>query len=235
MVPPLSYTSKTGYYDLRVNPTFDEVVGTVRKPLRIPLPDRSAKLYALSPYRALILDAEQRYNDNEYATIDYRSSGAQLPEAAARVRPSDSGHDRVFERYDQEHEARQAQEAYQTAHDLNHQEIRHKTMTDRSEHLGSTYVVNHTNPTIEAHRDELIEAGAPHYLPLPKPPPPFRSWPTPPQQFVSVGQPQAPEFPTWEHLNLNQPQNLRIANLNRSQATTYERMRDYVVQPTYSS
>ena len=56
----LSYTSQLGYYGLRVNPTLDQVLGNVRKPLRIPLPDRRAKWYALSPYRALILEA--KYN-----------------------------------------------------------------------------------------------------------------------------------------------------------------------------
>ena len=235
MTAPLSYTSQYGYYNLRVNPTFEQAVGTVRKPLRIPLPQRSAKWYALSPYRALILDAERKYNDYEHAALDYRSSGAELPEAAARVRPSDAGHDRVFEHYDHEHEARQAQQAYQTAYDLNKQEIRHKTMADRHEHLGSTYGSNRMHPTVEANHDELVEAGAPHYMPAPRPPPSFRSWPTPPQQFMSAGCPQAPEFPTFEALNSGQPQNLRTATLSRSQNMSYERMRDFVVQPTWSS
>ena len=56
---PLSFTSETGYYGLRVNPTFDEVLRTIRKPLGIPVPDRSAKWYANSPYRSLLLDAEE--------------------------------------------------------------------------------------------------------------------------------------------------------------------------------
>ena len=63
---PLSFTDQTGYYGLRVSPSFDKILGTVRNPLRIPLPDRSAKWYALSPYRALILDAAQKYNDYEH-------------------------------------------------------------------------------------------------------------------------------------------------------------------------
>ena len=59
MVAPLSYKNQLGYYGLRINPTSDQVLKTVRNPLRIPLPDRRAKWYALSPYRAFILDAEQ--------------------------------------------------------------------------------------------------------------------------------------------------------------------------------
>ena len=234
MVAPLSFQSQYGYYNLRVTPSFEQVVGTVRKPLRVPLPDRSAKWYALGPYRALILDAEQKYHDYEHAAIDYRQSGAELPEAAARVRPSDAGHDQTFDRYDREHEARQAQDAYKMAYDLNHQEIRHQTAATRREQLSSTYGANHMHPTVEASHDELAEAGAPHYMPAPRPPPPFRSWPTPPEQFVSSGQPQAPEFPTFESLNTGQHQNLRVATLSRSQNMTYERMRDFVVEPTWS-
>ena len=86
MTAPLSYTSQFGYYGLRVNPSFDQVIGTIRKPLRIPLPERSAKWYALSPYRALILDSAQKYNDYEHMKLDYRSSGNQAPEQAAHLR-----------------------------------------------------------------------------------------------------------------------------------------------------
>mgnify|MGYP003346567539 FL=1 len=74
----LSYTSKFGYYGLRVNPTLEQVVGTVRKPLRIPLPDRKAKWYANSPYRALILDAEEKYQDYEAKNIDYQIGRAHV-------------------------------------------------------------------------------------------------------------------------------------------------------------
>ena len=100
MVPPLSYPSTFGYYGLRVNPTLEQVVGSVRKPLRIPLPDRQAKYYALGPYRALILDASQKFNDSEQASVDYRNGGHHLPEAAARVHPSAAGMDPSFHEYD---------------------------------------------------------------------------------------------------------------------------------------
>jgi hypothetical protein len=66
----LSYTSKTGYYGLRINETLEEAMGTIRKPLRIPLPDRKAKWHALSPYRALILDAEKiKYNVDDLLVL----------------------------------------------------------------------------------------------------------------------------------------------------------------------
>ena len=89
----LSFTSQFGYFGLRVNPTFDQVLRTVRKPLRIPQPDRAAKWYALSAERSAILDAEDKYQDYEHTLIDYRRSGQELPESAARVRRSDAGLD----------------------------------------------------------------------------------------------------------------------------------------------
>ena len=53
----LSYREKFGWYNLRVQPGFEQVLGSLRNSLHIPIPDRSAKWEALSPYRALLLDA----------------------------------------------------------------------------------------------------------------------------------------------------------------------------------
>jgi hypothetical protein len=52
--------------------------------------------------------------------------------------------------------------------------------------------------------------------------------------MVAGGQPQAPEFPTFERLNMGQPASLRASTLSASQNMTYERMRD-LAQPTFSS
>lgn len=111
----LSYGSKFGYYGLRVNPTLEQVVGTVRNPLKIPLPDRKAKWYANSPYRALILDAEERYQNYERAAIDYRLTGADAPESATRVRASDAGGDEKFDRIDDHNRLMEEHEAIDTA------------------------------------------------------------------------------------------------------------------------
>ena len=72
MVAPLSYTSQLGYYDLRVNPTLEQVVGTVRKPLGIPLPERTDKWHALGPYRALILDQQELASGYDRRSIEYQ-------------------------------------------------------------------------------------------------------------------------------------------------------------------
>ena len=83
MVAPLSFKSQTGYYDLRVNPTFDEVLGTVRKPLRVPLPSREEKWFALGPYRSLLLDQQELAAGYDRKSIEYQLSQGKLPEYAA--------------------------------------------------------------------------------------------------------------------------------------------------------
>ena len=122
----LSYENHFGYYGLRVNPSFDEALQSVRKPLRVPVPDRRATWYALSPYRALILDAEQRLNDVEGALLDYRNSGAELPELAARVRPTPAGDDEAWMNIEEDnrrmHDQHQHEEAARFLREQNQQE-----------------------------------------------------------------------------------------------------------------
>ena len=51
---------------------------------------------------------------------------------------------------------------------------------------------------------------------------------------MAVGQPQAPEFKTFEALNYGQ-QDIKVANFSPSQNQSYESIRNNVVQPTWSS
>ena len=230
----LSYTSQLGYYGLRVNPTLEQVIGSVRKPLRIPLPDRHAKWYALSPYRALILDAEEKYNQHEAATIDYRASGAELPEHAARVRPSDAGQDDSFSRIEEHHRAMALQNAYEAAKESMDSDKRSRARELRTDTLRSQHGPNMFNPVIEAHHESLRETGVPHFMPG------VRSvqnhkLPAPPPAYVAAGQPQAPEFTSFEVLNMGQPANVLAATLTREEGLTYEHIRDFVAQPTWSN
>jgi hypothetical protein len=235
MIAPLSYTSQFGYYGLRLNPTFAQVEGTVRKPLRVPLPSRMAKWEALSPYRALILDAQARSNDYEHAVLDYRQSGAQLNEAAARVRPSDAGEDPMFDELDRQHHEREAREAFHTAQAAAQEEAARNAAEARSEHLRHAYGPNRMDPMVEASHEELAEAGVPHAMPGPRIAPASTRGHAPPPMYSSAGQPQAPEFPSFEVLNQGQPPDLRRGNLRPSQNLTYEQARDFVVEPTWSS
>lgn len=234
-VAPLSYTSTYGYYGLRENPSFEQVVGTVRKPLRVPLPDRHSKWYALSPYRAFILDAEQKFSDHQHASVDYRQSGAELPETAAAVRPSDAGDDPAWERMHMHGERLDEHDAYEMAFEAMNAEHQRETAETRREQLRLSHGSNRMHPVVEAIHDELVEAGVPHYTAAPREPPPRRGWHTSHEQFVAAGQPQAPSFPSFEQLNMGQPANVQASVLTPSQNMTYERAREFVVQPTWSS
>jgi hypothetical protein len=55
----LPMKAEFGYYGLRVEPTFDEVLDAVKKPNRIPIPDRAAKRKAFSLFRNAVLDNER--------------------------------------------------------------------------------------------------------------------------------------------------------------------------------
>jgi hypothetical protein len=231
----LSYGSQFGYYGLRLNPTLEQVIGSVRKPLRIPLPDRRAKWYALSPYRALILDAEREANDYESATLDYRNSGAHLPEAAAAVRPSDAGDDHSFRRIDEHHRSLALQSAYETAYKTMAQERKGRTQQQNNEVLRAQHGPIRMNPVIEAHHRSLKESGVPHHMPGIRLQPQPQKYPAPPRLFAAAGQPQYEEFPSYEMLNLGVPENLLMAHPDKEQNLTYERIRDLVIQPTWSS
>ena len=228
-VAPLSYTSQFGseaYFGLRVNPTFEQVAGTVRKPLRIPLPNRMAKWYANSPYRQLILDAERKFQDYEHASIDYKQSGAYLPESAARVRESDAGHDAAWDEIHAHDERRQTYDAYEAAFEAMNAEHRQREAEDRRHTLHHLYGANHMHPTIEAEDNELDEADVPHNMPAPRAPPRRHSYRMPPAAFVADGQPQAREFPTFERLNLAQPARVTEGRISLAEGLTYERLRE---------
>ena len=79
MTAQLSYTDQKGYYGLLVEPTYEQMLKSLRKEIRIPQPDRSAKWYALGPYRAFLLEQAKRYNDNQRNDLEYDAADAHLP------------------------------------------------------------------------------------------------------------------------------------------------------------
>ena len=235
-VAPLSYMSHFGYYGLRVNPTLEQAIKTVRKPLRIPVPDRRAKWYALSPYRALILDAERRANDIEGALLDYRNSGAQLPEHAARVRGSAAGEDDAWMHIDDDNDRIHDQHQHEEAARFLREQHQRETEAARTEGLSKMHGSWKSHPVIDAAEEELGEAGVTHQH-VGEEPMPFRAqvnhYSRPPAQMASTGQPQAPEFPSFEVLNMNQPTNLLAAKMTRQTAMSYESMRDMLPERTW--
>ena len=231
----VSYKDTYGYYHLRVNPTLDQVMNMKRQDKRLPLPDRSAKWLALSWYRALLLDAGRKFEEVEGAAHQYRASGAELPESAARVQPSGLGQDPMFNRIDDHNDRMHQNEAYEMAALMKKQSRQQQTAETRREQLRLSYGPNKMNPVIEAHHDQLEEADVMHAMPAPRLPPPVKAWKTPPLQYVAAGQVQAPEFPTYEMLNLGEVADIKSAKLRRNEAMTYERIREFAVQPTWTS
>lgn len=180
MTVPLSYTSTFGYYGLRVNPTFEQVVGTIRKPRRIPLPDRRAKWYANSPYRALLDDAGKKFEEVEGAAHMFRESGAAVPESAAAVRPSPAGAPQNFDQIREQARRAEENEAIEAAHNITHMDESRKTASLRREILSKSYGPNRMNPTIEAEHEELTDGGVAHYMPKIRTVPPKAFFSKPP-------------------------------------------------------
>ena len=52
--------------------------------------------------------------------------------------------------------------------------------------------------------------------------------------MASAGQRQAPEFPSFEVLNMGQPTNLLAAKMTRQTAMSYEAMRDMLPERTWA-
>ena len=63
MTAQLSYQDTKGYYGLLVQPSYDQMLRSLKKEIRIPQPDRSAKWYATGIYRAFVLEQAKRFND----------------------------------------------------------------------------------------------------------------------------------------------------------------------------
>lgn len=153
---------KRGYYGLIVKPTFEQALGAARKPLRIPLPDRSAKWYALSPFRSAILDAEKLYNDYQHATLNFRESKAEMPEAAARVRESDAGQDASFEAMDEQRHSHDFEQVSRNVRDAAVRQER-KAAMDRRVELFRGLQHGRGAPMIDAEHDELEAANVEHF------------------------------------------------------------------------
>ena len=181
------------------------------------------------------MDAGRRFEEVEGAAHQYRESGAELPEAAARVRPSEAGQDPAFDRIHEQDDRMKQNEAYELAAAMKHEGHKRQTAAARRDQLRLMYGPNKMNSVIEAHHDELQEANVPHVMPAPRLPPCVKVWKAPPPQYIASGQLQAPEFSTYEMLNLGQVADIKSATLTLDQAMTYERVREFAVAPTWSS
>ena len=198
----LSYTDRKGYYGLTVMPSYDEMLRSLKKQVRIPQPDRSAKHYALGPYRAFLLEQAKRYNDTQRADLEYNDSGAHLPAAAQRAQfGSMADTDDTWNRQEQFNSNLNTEEARRIAEDALTTERKAQANAMRRQQL-SSYGPSSGHWTVDAHDRDLEDRGIPHPAPVPPMAMPAGRWQAPPTEYIAAGQPQATEFATFEQLNM---------------------------------
>ena len=226
---------KTGYYGLNIVPSLDQAIGSLKKPLGIPIPNRIAKWYENSPYRSAILDANQAAYNHDGAIINYLQSGAELPLQAAKVHDSEAAKDEAWHWVEKHSRAVLAQQAYETARDILYE--RHQKETQQTQaHQLTIYGQLKINSVIEAAHKELESAGVGHAKSPIQSQPPRKAYTTPPLQSITLGQPQYKEFPTYEELNTTGRFEKKVLKFDPSENLTYERARDMICNvQTYST
>ena len=147
---------KRGYYGLIVKPNFEAALGWARKGIRVPLPDRAAKWYALSPFRGAILDAEQKFQDFEHAVHDYRATGNELPEAAARVKSSSAGEDSRFGYMNDQAQELDELHGQQRVREVHEEHERRSAQQERYDELFQRHRQGRKNPIMENEDDPAI-------------------------------------------------------------------------------
>ena len=204
MTAQLSYQDTKGYYGLLVQPSYDQMLQSLKNEVRIPQPDRSAKWYATGIYRAFLLEQAKRFNDAQRKDLEYDETGAHLPAAAERgSQNSMAGTDDVWNRQEVFNSNLDAEEARRIADSALSSERRQQANQMRRQQL-SAYGPSAGHWTIDAHFKDLEYSGIPHAAPAPKLAMPAGRWQAHPNEYVAAGQPQASEFPTFEQLNMGQ-------------------------------
>jgi hypothetical protein len=226
MTAQLSYQDQKGYYGLMVEPSYDQMLRSLKNKVRIPQPDRSAKWYALGPYRAFLLEQAKRFNDNQRKDLEYDDSGAQLPAAAERgAQESMAGTDDVWNRQEQFNSNLDAEEARRVAEAALDSERRSQANQMRRTQL-SAYGPSSGHWTVDAHHQDLGYRGIPHPAPMPKMAMPAGRWQASPNEYISDGQPQAAEFPTYEQLNLRQDKRYKLGRPAPGINKNYQQLRE---------
>ena len=224
----LSYKDEFAW-GLRVNPSFNELVKSTKKPLRIPVPDRSAKWFALSNYRSFMLDAAKKYNDYEHMKLDYDGSGAHLPQATAMTNPSADGDDPTWDRVRHHTQQAEEQDAYELAFSAMEAEHRQQAAQTRAEHLAATHTPTIGHWFTDVYHQEMEDAGVEHDGPVPQPRFQRVSLPAPVHMPVAAGQiGLLRDFRTFEELNMGQPRTFRQGHMSTgaSSSTSYDQLRD---------
>jgi hypothetical protein len=117
-----------GYYGLVVKPTFEQAVDMAKKPLRIPMPDRSARREATSLWRQNLLEQQRTAMGYHLASMEHAVSDEIVPGAVIHVTPSPSADDAIWEEI-----AKGAQRHYET---LVERAYRHQVDTEAAAQIG---------------------------------------------------------------------------------------------------
>ena len=221
----LSYKDKLGYYGLRVEPSYEEMLQSIRKPIRIQVPSRSARWYATSIYRDYLMGAAEKFHDYQLHELEYDAQGNHLPAAAARTAESMAGNDRAWQEHERFNKALDHEEAYQIAQASMETERKKQATSARKQQL-SSYGPSMVHPTLEAHHKDLEYRHMPHPAPVPKPQMHKLTWDTQPQDYIADGHPQAAEFPTFEELNMAQDKRFRQGRLVQQVNQNYQQLRE---------
>ena len=141
-----------GYYGLRVMPTFEELLDSAKKPLRIPIPDRKAKREALNFYRAKLLQQQQLAMGIDLAAMEHAVEGQTVPWRLAQtelVGPSKSADDAIWqnmEQHAQRHFETKREEAIRHRVDA---EARAQLSNERHSQLSDAYFQGKGNAIIQ--------------------------------------------------------------------------------------
>ena len=100
-------------YGLVAKPTFSDAWGTARKPLRIPIPPRTATTEAQSVYRAHMLEVARLGTAAQMRVLGYQMGDDTLPVSASELGPSPAATDPMFDRMNTQ--AQQHRESTQDA------------------------------------------------------------------------------------------------------------------------
>ena len=96
----------------------------------------------------------------------------------------------------------------------------------RKQQLGA-YGPSQSHWTITAHHEDLTERNVPHQAPMPKMAMPAGGWRAPPNEMAADGYPQAPEFPTYEQLNMGYSKEYKLGRPAALQTNrNYQQLRE---------
>jgi hypothetical protein len=81
--------------------------------------------------------------------------------------------------------------------------------------------------TVDAHHEDLEYRGIPHAAPMPKMAMTVGQWQAQPHEFISAGHLQAPEFPTFEQLNVGYEKRYKLGRPAPVDPKNYAQLREH--------